>query len=216
VGEVTLLIPDFSNKQTEIKIRIYPEYADQIARTNSYFWLATPEIGLNGVTNLDSIISPYVNVDPGKGNQKTEFILYDQPQKAFGTRFTLQSEHKNSVDVGTPVLYRDIEVGLVKDVSLGTFADRVVSTIEIDRQYAYLVRENSVFWNVSGVDISVGLSGAEIKAGTVDSVLRGGIAFATPDGNQIMPIAKKDHSFILHPERQLEWRQWRTAIPKPE
>ncbi len=45
--------------------------------------------------------------------------------------FTLQSEQRGSVQVGTPVLYRQMEVGRVTDVRLGEFADRVVSTIKI-------------------------------------------------------------------------------------
>lgn len=54
-------------------------------------------------------------------------------------------------------------MGRVTDVELGTFADRVISTIQIDPHYAYLVRSNSVFWNVSGLDVQIGLSGANIK-----------------------------------------------------
>ncbi|MCV5871473.1 hypothetical protein OFN61_40095, partial [Escherichia coli] len=79
----------------------------------------------------------------------------------------------------------------------GEFADRVVSTIKIKPEYAYLVRQNSVFWNVSGVDVSIGITGANIKAGTIDSLVRGGIAFSTPEQSQIPPAAKRGHSFYL-------------------
>ncbi|WED28225.1 MlaD family protein [Vibrio sp. DW001] len=215
VGQVELLIPNFDKKQTEIQARIYPEYADKIALEGSYFWLVSPEIGLNGVQNLDSLLSAYIGVAPGKGKKSTLFDLNETPENTLGINFTLQSEHRNSVSIGTPILYRDIEVGKVTNIDLGTFADRVVSTIKIQPKYAYLIRENSVFWNVSGVDISIGLSGAQIKAGTFDNLLRGGIAFATPDKQNILPIAKPDHTFILHPALQPEWREWRTAIPKP-
>jgi len=42
-----------------------------------------------------------------------------------------------------------MEVGSVTDVQLGKFADRVVFSIEIQNEYAYLVRQNSLFWNAS-------------------------------------------------------------------
>ncbi|MDB1123915.1 MlaD family protein [Vibrio algarum] len=216
VGEVELLSPDFDKKQTEIRTRIYPEYAEKIALKGSYFWLVSPEFGINGVENLDSLVSAYIAVLPGKGSKSTQFTLHSTSAETTGITFTLQSEHRNSVSIGTPILYRDMDVGKVTSIELGTFADRVVSTIEIDPEYAYLVRENSVFWNVSGVDISIGLSGAQIKAGTFDSLLKGGIAFATPDSSTILSAAKPEHSFILHSESQPEWREWRTAIPKPE
>ncbi|WP_045495282.1 MlaD family protein, partial [Vibrio hyugaensis] len=120
-----------------------------------------------------------------------------------------------SVQVGTPILYRQMEVGQVTDVHLGEFADRVITQIEIQPEYAYLVRQNSVFWNVSGVDVSIGLGGANIKAGTIDSLVRGGIAFSTPEQSQIPPAAKKGHSFYLYPQAEESWLEWRTAIPKP-
>jgi len=216
VGEVVLVVPDFQKDTAEIQARIFPEYADNIALIGSYFWVVSPEINLKQIKNLDTLLAPYINVIPGHGEKNVRFPLFSTPKKVPGTSFTLQSEHRDSVHVGTPILYRDIEVGSVTKVELGTFADRVISTIEIDPDYVYLVRDNTVFWNISGVDISVGLSGAQIKAGTVDSILRGGIAFATPENDQIHPVAKPDHSFILHPSLKPKWKEWRTAIPKPQ
>lgn len=75
------------------------------------------------------------------------------------------------------------------DVRLGEFADRVITTIRIAPQYTYLLRQNSVFWNVSGLDMSIGITGANVKAGTFDSMLRGGITFATPEQKQLTPAA---------------------------
>ncbi|MFA0070508.1 MlaD family protein, partial [Vibrio breoganii] len=100
------------------------------------------------------------------------------PVQPEGKIFQLQSETRGSVSEGTPILFRELEIGSVIDVQLGEFADRIISTIQIEPDYAYLIRANTVFWNVSGVDVSIGLSGANIKAGTVDSLLRGGITFS--------------------------------------
>ncbi|POB66014.1 paraquat-inducible protein B, partial [Vibrio vulnificus] len=154
-------------------------------------------------------------VEPGKGKAAFSFELANKPPNPTGTMFTLQSEHRGSVSVGTPILYRDMEVGSVSDVQLGKFADRVVFSIEIQNEYAYLVRQNSLFWNVSGVDVSIGLSGANIKAGSFDSLVRGGIAFATPPQKQLEPIAQQGQAFFLYDKAQEEWKKWRTAIPKP-
>ncbi|WP_413284461.1 MlaD family protein [Vibrio sp. MA40-2] len=215
VGEVLTLTPNFTNNTTNIRARIFPGYAAKLTLSGSYFWTVSPQISLDGVKNLDSIIASYINVQPGHGEHTTQFSLYSSAIETSGVSFTLQSQHRRSVTVGAPIFYRDIEVGKVTDVQLGTFADRVVTSIEIQPEYAYLVRENSVFWNVSGLDISIGLSGAQIKSSTVDNLLRGGIAFATPQDKQLLPIAKPEQAFILHPELQPEWREWRTAIPKP-
>ncbi|EDP59986.1 MlaD family protein [Vibrio sp. AND4] len=215
VGEVTVVVPNFKRKIVEVSARILPEYVENIAVTGSHFWLTQPEIGLGGVKNLGSLVSKSISVEPGKGAAKFQFDLAKDKQTEQGISFTLQSEQRGSVQVGTPILYRQLEVGRVTKVTLGEFADRIVTKIEIQPEYAYLVRQNSVFWNVSGVDVSIGLGGANIKAGTFDSLVRGGIAFSTPEQSKIPPAAKNGHSFYLYPEAEEAWTQWRTAIPRP-
>lgn len=215
VGEVTLVVPNFNRKGIEITARILPEYVDKVAVQNSHFWLASPEIGLSGIKNVSALLSKHISVEPGSGKRANQFVLADAPVASQGKVFVLQSESRGSVTKGTPILFRELEIGSVIDVRLGEFADRIISTIRIDSEYAYLVRANSVFWNVSGVDVSIGLSGANIKAGTVESLLRGGITFATPPTDTLQPQAAEDQSFYLYPQAEDDWKMWRTAIPKP-
>ncbi|MDK9775507.1 MULTISPECIES: MlaD family protein [unclassified Vibrio] len=215
VGEVTLVVPNFKQEHIDVTARILPEFVSDVAVTGSHFWLTEPEIGLGGVKNLGALVSKSISVEPGHGAEKFKFDLAKSQQAEKGISFTLQSEQRGSVQVGTPILYRQMEVGSVTDVRLGEFADRIVTKIEIQPEYAYLVRQNSVFWNVSGVDVSIGITGANIKAGTFDSLVRGGIAFSTPEQSQIPPAAKDGQSFYLYPQADENWSKWRTAIPKP-
>ncbi|MFM2589909.1 MlaD family protein [Vibrio sp. TBV020] len=215
VGEVTLVVPDFKRQSVEVKARILPEYTDSIATEGSYFWLPKAEVGLRGVKNIQNLLSQSISVQPGQGKAKNQFTLHQTKKATHGVQFTLQSESRGSIAIGTPVLYRDIEVGEVTRVQLGQFADRIVSNIVIQPEYAYLVRQNSVFWNTSGVDVSIGLTGANIKAGTFDSLVRGGISFSTPEQKQLEPMAKGGHTFYLNAKAEDNWKAWRTAIPKP-
>ncbi|NOH96241.1 MlaD family protein [Vibrio sp. 99-70-13A1] len=215
VGEVTLVVPNFKKRGIEVTARVLPEYVDRIAINGSHFWVAEAEIGLDGIKNVSALLSKYINVQPGKGQSQLSFALSDSPNKVEGKTFTLQSETRGSVKVGTPVLFREMEIGSVTDVKLGQFADRIISTIEVLPEYTYLIRSNSVFWNTSGVDVSIGLSGANIKSGTVDSLIRGGITFSTPEGKQLQPTADEGQSFYLYPTAEDGWKEWRTAIPKP-
>lgn len=215
VGEVTLVVPNFKQEHIDVTARILPDFVNDVAVTGSHFWLTEPEIGIGGVKNLGALVSKSISVEPGHGAEKFKFDLAKSQQAEKGISFTLQSEQRGSVQVGTPILYRQMEVGSVTDVRLGEFADRIVTKIEIQPEYAYLVRQNSVFWNVSGVDVSIGITGANIKAGTFDSLVRGGIAFSTPEQSQIPPAAKDGQSFYLYPQADENWSKWRTAIPKP-
>lgn len=216
VGEVTLVSPKFEKSGVEIMARIYPKYVDKVATKQTRFWMLTPKVSLSGVENLASALVPSIEVTPSLNKEsQQQFDLETLKPQIEGVRFYLQSETKGSVSVDTPILYREMEVGRVTDVALGALADRVIVTIQIDEDYAYLVRQNTVFWDVSGLDVSIGLSGANVKAGTVDSLLRGGISFGTPDGNALEDIAKEGRSFLLHKQANPLWTQWRTAIPKP-
>ncbi|WP_117235486.1 PqiB family protein [Vibrio maerlii] len=215
VGEVSVVVPDFRNQRAMLTVRILPEYVNNILLDKSVFWLVEPELGLSGFKNLDSILSQYIRVEPKGTTPSYKFNLASQPTERNGTEFVLQSVSKGSVGVGTPILYREIEVGKVESVELGKLADRVITRIRVHPDYAYLVRSNTVFWNVSGVDVSIGLTGANIKAGTVDSILKGGITFATPEDATLQDIATAGTTFILHKEADPSWSQWRTAIPKP-
>ncbi|EHD2262826.1 MCE family protein [Vibrio cholerae] len=216
IGEVFEIIPDFESDFVKLAARIEPQYAPKIAKQNSQFWLSQAKIGLSGIENVQNLLGQSIEVQPGNGESRFEFELHKEARHGgAGNTYTLQSEKRGSVSVGTPILYRDIEVGKVIDVRLGEFADRVITTIRIAPQYTYLLRQNSVFWNVSGLDMSIGITGANVKAGTFDSMLRGGITFATPEQKQLTPAAPEGHTFYLYPQAQEEWTKWRTPIPKP-
>ena len=215
VGEVTSVSPDFKQDSMKVQAHLYPQYVDDIAVTGSHFWLASPQIGISGVKNLDALVSKSISVKPGNGNSKFQFDLANTDQSQQGIGFILQSEQRGSVQVGTPILYRQMDVGTVTDIQLGEFADRVMIQIEVLPQFAYLVRQNSVFWNISGVDVSFGLSGASIRSGTVESLVRGGIAFATPEQSNLKPIAEAGKTFYLNPQAEEDWTSWQTPIPKP-
>jgi len=76
----------------------------------------------------------------------------------------LLSRHLESLKRGSPVYYRGVEVGAVQDHQLSSNATTVDIQVFIRQRYANLVRSGSKFWNVSGVDVRVGLfRGAEIN-----------------------------------------------------
>ncbi|MGL5335408.1 MAG: MlaD family protein [Enterovibrio sp.] len=212
VGEVTALSPAFNRAGVIIDAKIYSQFANNIAKKSSYFWLTTPTLSLTQSKNLDSLLGAYISVTPGKGELRSKFTLYNSEEFSNGLALVLESEARNSISVGTPILFRDFEVGVVTKTSLGKFADRVLIDIKISDKYKHLVRENTVFWNQSGVNVKLGLSGADVKTGTVDSIIRGGIAFATPETPSLQPKARSQQHFLLHNEPKPEWSKWRTAI----
>ncbi|WP_163446685.1 MlaD family protein, partial [Escherichia coli] len=92
----------------------------------------------------------------------------------------LDAAETGSLQIGTPVLFRGVEVGTITGFYLGAMSDRVHVALRISKKYQHLVRNNSVFWLASGYNLQFGLTGGVIKSGTFQQFIRGGIAFATP------------------------------------
>ncbi|VDZ99795.1 mce-related protein [Salmonella enterica subsp. enterica] len=76
-----------------------------------------------------------------------------------GLSIVVEAPEAGSLNIGTPVLFRGIEVGTVTGMSLGSLSDRVMITLRISKRYQYLVRNNSVFWLASGYSLDFGLTG---------------------------------------------------------
>jgi paraquat-inducible protein B len=114
------------------------------------------------------------------------------------------------------VLYRQIPVGEVIGVDLSATADTVDVFINIAKRYAPLVNSGSQFWNISGVNIEADLfSGLSIDSESIETLLSGGIAFATPEA--IPESAKNEgdqskQSYILHQSVDEDWLEWQPKI----
>ncbi|HVK98320.1 MAG TPA: MlaD family protein [Dongiaceae bacterium] len=112
--------------------------------------------------------------------------------------------------------YREVSVGRVTGYRLSDTADQILVFVNIDPRYSTLVRKGTRFWSASGVNIDVGLfKGAKIKTESLESVLAGGISFATPDDGAGLPQARPGDQFSLAAEAKDEWLEWKPRIPLP-
>jgi len=196
--------------------------AQQVLRPGSRFWVVKPEIGLTGASNLDTLIGgQYIEVQPsnqGSGRQ-TDFVALKQaPEQAVeeaGLRLVLSTPRRGSLKTGSPVSYREVQVGKVTGYELGATADRVLIHILIEPRYAGLVHTGSRFWNSSGFGVDFGLfKGVQVRTESVETLVAGGVAFATPEptGN----AARPGQTFALFDEAQPEWLQWAPKIALPK
>nr|WP_241527077.1 hypothetical protein [Pseudomonas sp. BIOMIG1N] len=113
--------------------------------------------------------------------------------------------------------YRKMPVGKVIDMSLGQQADRVLISILIEPRYAPLVHTASRFWNASGVGIEAGLfKGVSVRTESLEALVAGGIAFATPDNPQMGEQARPGQTFALFDAVNDEWLEWAPKIALKE
>ncbi|HEU5397164.1 MAG TPA: MlaD family protein, partial [Verrucomicrobiae bacterium] len=127
---------------------------------------------------------------------------------------TLLTGDLDSLQEQTPIFYRGVQVGEVTEVRLGRHAQHVIVTARIQQEFAPLVRTNSVFWNAGGIHIHAGLvNGVQISAESAQTVISGGIAFATPD--DYGAAATNGDVFLLSDKENDDWKKWNPDIPLP-
>nr|WP_263459123.1 MlaD family protein [Bathymodiolus platifrons methanotrophic gill symbiont] len=124
----------------------------------------------------------------------------------------LKSPRLGSVKVGNTVSYRQIIVGEVGGFQLANNSQYVLIDVYIADKYASLVKSNSKFWHASGVQIDFGiLSGAEFHTESVENIVLGGIAFATPNEDSV-DSAKNGQVFKLYQRHKQKWLDWTPEI----
>ncbi|WP_434640199.1 MlaD family protein [Klebsiella sp. I138] len=218
IGQVQTLNLITAKNEVQAKAVLYPEYVDTFARGGTRFSVITPQISAAGVEHLDTIFQPYINVEPGRGSPRRDFEIQEttisDSRYIDGLSIVVEVPEAGSLDIGTPVLFRGLEVGTVTGLTLGSMSDRVMVKLRISKRYQYLVRNNSVFWLSSGYNLDFGLIGGVVKTGTFNQFIRGGISFATPPGTPLAPKAQDGKHFLLLESEPKEWREWGTALPQ--
>ncbi|OEC35607.1 Paraquat-inducible protein B [Pseudomonas cuatrocienegasensis] len=198
----------------------------QIARAGTRFWVVKPQVSLTGAANLETLVSgQYLEVLPAEqpGARQTEFeALLNPPSQTAteqGLRLTLSSARRSSLKEGVPVTYREVPVGKVLSYELGATADRVLIHVLIEPRYAPLVRTGSRFWNTTGFGVDAGLfKGVKLRTESLETLIEGGVAFATPDIAQMGSAAQPGQTFALFDDPLPEWLNWAPKIalePKP-
>lgn len=190
--------------------------AASLAKKGSAFWVVHPEIGFGGVRGLDTLVSGVrLNVQPGSGPEERHFRGLDKAppieNAQDGKAFLLRTDRLGTLLPHAAVLYRDVKVGEVETSRLTEDATAVLIRIRVQLPYADLVRTNSQFWNAGGVPIKISLFGAEVRSTSVESLLTGAIAFASPD--ELGPIAEEGAVFQLSTEVNKDWLKWHPKIP---
>lgn len=194
--------------------------AERIVREGTQFWVVKPELSLTRAANLGTLVSgQYLEVQPSaqKGARRTEFTaLASPPNQAVreeGLRLVLSAPRRGSIKPGVIVSYREVPVGKVVDFELGPTSDRVLIHVLIEPRYAPLVRSGSRFWNASGIGVDAGLfKGVKVRTESLEALLEGGVAFATPNNPEMGGPAQPGQTFALFDEPQDVWMQWAPKI----
>jgi paraquat-inducible protein B len=172
------------------------------------FWVVRARIAAGKVSDLGTLFSgAYIGIDPGKpgkaarsfkGLEKPPIITTDLP----GRHFMLKAETLGSLEVGYPINYRQIKVGQIIAYGLEKNGQAFDIKIFIHAPYHEYVRENTRFYNASGLDVSLDASGIKINTDSFVTLMIGGIAFENPKDSGPSPAAMEGDTFRLYKRRE--------------
>jgi paraquat-inducible protein B len=167
------------------------------------FWVIKPRVGAGGVSGLDTLLSgAYIEADPGEGGEPAaKFTGMEEPGVYQlgnpGTKYRLEAPRLSSLSRGSPIKYRDVSVGQVTRYKLADDSINVDIEIFIRAPFDKLVKKDTRFWNISGLDIEAGAEGFKLEMASLATLISGGIAFSTVDSSSGAQ-AEADSVFTLY------------------
>lgn len=176
------------------------------------FWVVKPRFFAGSISGLETLVSgAYIAMSPPKdlsGTEKWEFAGLEDPpvlqSDVPGRTFLLQAERIGSLSLGSPIYYRDLNVGEILGWDIGDMARNVTLHAFVREPFDKYVRDSSRFWNASGVSVKLGAEGVQIQVESLKTILLGGVAFDTPAaGTGTSQPSAENHSFKLFASHDL-------------
>lgn len=187
------LADDRSHVIAKVELR---KSASNFAAQDTRFWVVRPRIGTGGISGIDTLLSgAYIDVDGGKSKQKEHMfkgletppvVSSDVPGKVF----FLKASDLGSLDFGSPIYYRRMNVGQVTAYKLANDGQSVELQTFIRAPYDKFVTKDARFWQASGVDVSLNSSGFSLNTQSFASIVAGGIAFGYPENSKASSAAE--------------------------
>ena len=97
-----------------------------------------------------------------------------------GKTFFLTADTLGSIKKNSPIIFKGLKVGTVIDYALNKVQDKVFIKVYINPKYTEHINKSTTFYNISGIQATLGVDGVKIDTQSIESIITGGIAFKTP------------------------------------
>ena len=215
VGSVTDVTLKDQGGGAIVRIRLSRE-ALRLATADASWWIKRPELSLTSIRGLEALLAgPSIEFLPGSESPAQRFTALERPPAeagmSGGLRLYLHALDRGPVNEGTPIHFRGIAIGRVVALGLPTAGRQVVFVCEIERGYAHLIRENTVFWHREHARAEItpqalGLGGFRVELPRLNSALQVSLDAATPSDPG--PLAEPGKVFDLQDAPPAEVSSW--------
>jgi paraquat-inducible protein B len=200
VQKITLA-PDL--KRVLVTVRMNRE-AEPLLTDSAQFWVVRPRFFAGSISGLQTLFSgSYIDLLPAMegGQQKRDFVGLENPpvlqSDVPGRTFLLNAARIGSLNLGSPIMYRDLEVGEILGWDIGEMARSITIHAFVREPFDKYVHDNSRFWNASGATVELGANGLQLQIESLRAVVLGAIAFETPQDAKVTEETDPDHTFTL-------------------
>ncbi len=200
-GKVTKIYAEEESDGVVVVVRMNNKKSKPYLTEKAKFWIVKPEVGVSGISGLDTLISgTYMEIfsELGGKKDKERFIGLTRPYRDSmkGEYFHLTSPDGENVTEGTPVYYKNIKVGQVEYLNLGLDSKSIDVVVFIDKLYAPYVHNDSKFWTKNMVNINFSKGNLDINIAPLNYMLQGGIVFSSSGEDRNRSVGHR-HVFPL-------------------
>jgi paraquat-inducible protein B len=183
--------------------------AEPLLTDRTVFWVVKPRFFAGNISGIETLLSgSYIGMMPGQAGGKAErkFVGHEDPPilqaNVPGHTFMLKAKKLGSISVGSPVFYRDLNVGEVLGWDIADMAEYVTIRAFVRAPYDGYVHDETRFWNASGLSVKLAGAGVEVQVESLKALLLGGIAFETPEAEIHTAATAENHTFPLFADRE--------------
>lgn len=198
---------DLSGDNSHVVVKVRMNHVGKRFLTNhARFWVVRPRFTPGDLSGLTTLVSgAFIAVDPGPpgGSYTTNFTGLEEPpgvrSNEPGHTYVLKALSVGSLGTGSPVFYRDVQVGEVLGYDVGNGIGPVTVSIFVKAPFDNLVKPESHFWNSSGVTANLQGGGFHLEFQSLQAIISGAVTFDIPpdaDGsapspnNAVFPLYK--------------------------
>jgi len=204
LGVVEAIDLSSDNSHVIVKVRMN-HIGKRFLTSHARFWVERPRFTPGDLSGLTTLVSgAFIAVDPGPpgGNYQTDFTGLEEPpgvrSNEPGNTYVLKADNIGSLGTGSPVFYRDVQVGEVLGVDLGNGLGPATVSVFVKAPFDNLVKAQSHFWNSSGITAGLQGGGFHIEFQSLQAIISGAVTFDVPYDDFHNPPVEDNSVFQLY------------------